>query len=505
MEIAATRIQVSESRDTWKATSWKRCRKTVFRLQRRIWKAVRVGDQRKARELQKLLLGLSSAKKLAVRQVTQLNQGRKTAGVDGKSKLSNSERLQVVAQLKAVNKWQHDKLREISIPKSDGTQRTLKVPTIADRAWQCLCKYAIEPAHEALFHARSYGFRPGRSAHDAQKVLFSNLSSKVRGREKRVLELDIEHCFDGIAHEAILTRVIAPQAIKTGLQRCLTVGADVGFPDQGTPQGGVISPLLANIALDGIEAIHQSIRYADDMIFILKPKDNADEILAKVERFLAERKLRVKTSKTRVSTTLNGFDFLGWRCHVQADSGKFRSEPSKANYEKFYRKVKAIVTNPQVGARAKAVRIAPMVRGWRNYHQYAKLDGSRFSLWRLAYSAFKRFLREKSATRHSAEKLVEQAFPSVGWSENRFVNVRGDASVYDGNVVYWSKRNSDRYESMTAKVLKRQHHCCSKCGLRFIDDEWVHLHHVNANHHDWQTANLVALHQSCHQESHYAQ
>jgi retron-type reverse transcriptase len=135
--------------------------------------------------------------------------------------------------------WQHQGLREIPIPKKDGSKRLLKVPTIADRAWQCLLKYALEPAHEATFHAKSYGFRPGRSTHDAQKVLFNNLNSRCNGINKRVLELDIEKCFDRINHKAILDRIIAPDFILSGLHRCLKSGTNPEFPKQGTPQGGV--------------------------------------------------------------------------------------------------------------------------------------------------------------------------------------------------------------------------------------------------------------------------
>jgi RNA-directed DNA polymerase len=177
------------------------------------------------------------------------------------------------------------------------------VPTIADRAWQCLVKYALEPAHEATFHAKSYGFRPGRSAHDAQKVLFNNLRSSVNGINKRVLEIDIEKCFDRISHKAILDRVISPEFVKMGLLICLKSGINPEFPEQGTPQGGVVSPLLANIALNGIEEIGQfkqygrtrtkCIRYADDMVFILKPEDSAENILVEVEGFLAARGMNV--------------------------------------------------------------------------------------------------------------------------------------------------------------------------------------------------------------------
>ncbi|MBE9048409.1 reverse transcriptase N-terminal domain-containing protein [Pleurocapsales cyanobacterium LEGE 10410] len=226
--------------DNWKFTDWTELQKVTFRLQRRIFKAVKTGDKAKAKRLQKLVLSSYAARMLAIRQVTQLNAGKKTAGIDGKKSLTFEERFQLEKVLKEKYKdWKHQGLREIPIPKKDGTTRLLKVPTIADRAWQCLLKYALEPAHEATFDARSYGFRPGRGTHDAQKFLFNNLRSQSNGVNKRVIELDIEKCFDRISHQAILERVIAPEFIIGGLRRCLKSGVNPQFPEQGTPQGGV--------------------------------------------------------------------------------------------------------------------------------------------------------------------------------------------------------------------------------------------------------------------------
>merc|ERR1711912_183279 len=204
----------------------------------------------------------------------------------------------------------------------NGKMRTLKILTIPDRAWQCLVKYALEPAHEATFHARSYGFRPGRSTHDAQRYVFTNLQGNKNSLNKRVIELDIEKCFDRISHSAMMSKVIAPQRIKKGLWRCLKAGVSPEFPEQGTPQGGVVSPLLANIALNGIEEIHYSVRYADDMVFILKPSDNAELVLSKIEKFLAARGLKVSEKKTKLVRATEGFDFLGWHFKVQTN-GKF--------------------------------------------------------------------------------------------------------------------------------------------------------------------------------------
>lgn len=190
--------------------------------------------------MQKLILKSKAARFLAIRQVTQLNVGKKTAGVDGKKSLEFSERFELETLLKnSAENWIHQKLREIPIPKKDGSNRMLKVPTIADRCWQCLAKYALEPAHEATFHARSYGFRTGRSAHDAQKLLFLNLCSNRGGINKRVIELDIEKCFDRISHSTIMDNLIAPKGIKIGIFRCLKAGINPGFPEQGTPEGGV--------------------------------------------------------------------------------------------------------------------------------------------------------------------------------------------------------------------------------------------------------------------------
>ncbi len=388
----------------------------------------------------------------------------------------------------------------------------LKVPTIADRAWQCLAKYALEPAHEATFHARSYGFRPGRAAHDAQKTLFNNLNSQKKGIEKRVIELDIEKCFDRINHSSIMDRLIAPLGIKTGIFRCLKSGVNPEFPEQGTPQGGVLSPLLANIALNGIESIHRykdaggktvepTIRYADDMVIILRPQDNAEEIQNRISQFLAERGLKVSEKKTKLTATTSGFDFLGWHFKVQ-NNGKFRCIPSVDNFKAFRKKVKAIVNNSNYGASEKAMRLAPLVRGWRNYHRYCKMDGSRFSLCHIQYRAFKVLNKETKLNRHTTKKLIDKAFPKVPYSENKHINVKGNKSPYDGDLTYWSERNSKLYDGITSKVLKRQNHSCARCGLKTISEEQVNLHHKDGNHHNWNLNNLEALHESCHDYLH---
>ncbi|HEY9803615.1 MAG TPA: reverse transcriptase domain-containing protein [Leptolyngbyaceae cyanobacterium] len=488
--------------ESWKRLPWKKFRRNLFRLQKRVYKAIRDGDTRKARSVQKLILKSASARLLAIRQVTQLNVGKKTAGVDGKASLTFEQRLELSEQLKTKgNNWHHQSLRQIPIPKKDGKIRILKVPTIADRAWQAIAKYALEPAHEATFHSRSYGFRPGRSAHDAQKILFINLNSNANGITKRVIELDIEKCFDRINHSAIMERLIAPKGIKIGIFRCLKAGVNPEYPEQGTPQGGVVSPLLANIALNGIESIHQSVRYADDMVIILKPQDNADTILEKISQFLTERGMTVSQKKTKLTASTNGFDFLGWHFKVQRN-GKFRCVPSVDNFTTFRQKVKHIVNNSNYGAAVKAIKLAPVVRGWRNYHRYCKMDGSRFSLYHIQHRAIQVFNREDKLNRESSKKLLEKAFPKVPYSENKHINVKGDKSPFDGDITYWSQRNCKLYDGETYFAIRRQNHRCGYCGLKMLEGEKVHLHHVDGNHHNWKAKNLLAIHQSCHDYIH---
>ena len=509
--------------ESWVNLNWKKFRKDLFRLQSRVFKAIRAGDKRKALSLQKLILKSKAARFLAIRQVTQLNAGRKTAGVDGKKALNFKERFELETLLKNIsNNWHHQKLRSIPIPKKDGTTRMLKIPTMADRAWQCLAKYALEPAHEATFHAKSYGFRPGRSAHDAQRQLFNNLNSSCNGINKRVIELDIEKCFDRIRHTTIMVNLIAPKGIKSGIFRCLKAGINPEFPEQGTPQGGVVSPLLANIALNGIESIHRyhdtrgkritentsivdiiepAIRYADDMVIILRPEDDAKEILDKISQFLAERGLKVSEKKTKTTAATDGFDFLGWHFRVQSN-GKFKSTPSVDNYKKFRQKVKTIVNNSNYGSKVKAEKLAPIVRGWRNYHKFCKMDGSRFSLYHTTNRAFKVFNKETKNTKESTTMLIKKAFPTVSYSENKHVKVKGNKSPYDKDMNYWSKRNSKLYDGHTSKALQRQNHSCEKCGLKFTSDERINLHHIDGNHNNWKTKNLMAIHESCHDYIH---
>ena len=486
-------------RTEWQAIPWRKAFRLVRNLRQRIFRASSKGEHKKVRSLQKLMLRSYSNILLSVRRVTQVNKGKNTPGVDKMVVKTPSARGQLTDQLSTFTPWQAKPARRVYIPKSNGKQRPLGIPVVIDRCLQAMVKNALEPEWEAKFEGSSYGFRPGRSCHDAIERIFKFACANKR--KKWVLDADIKGAFDRIRHSAIMDRLIAPRSIKQGIFRCLKAGVNPEFPEQGTPQGGVASPLLANIALNGIEEIHRSVRYADDMVIILKLQDDADEILGKISQFLAERGMNVSEKKTKLTATTDGFDFLGWHFKVQRN-GKSRCIPSTDNFKTFRQKVKHIVNNSNYGATIKAIKLAPVVRGWRNYHRFCKMDGSRFSLYHIQNRTFKVFNKEAKQNRHTSKKLLDKAFPSVPYSENKHVMVKGNKSPFDGDIAYWSERNSKLYDGKTSKALKRQNHSCGYCGLKMLSDEKVHLHHVDGNHDNWKNNNLLALHESCHDYIH---
>lgn len=171
----------------------------------------------------------------------------------------------------------------------------------------------------------------------------------------------------------------------------------------------------------------------------------------------------------------------------------------------FRKKVKAVLSNSTYGAKVKSMKLAPIIRGWRNYHRYCKMNGSRFSLWNMNKRAESIFRKEKKISRYNSIELVKKAFPKVEYHENKHINVAGTRSPYDGDLVYWSQRNSKDYDNLTAKKLHKQKHICGCCGMKFLPGEDVHLHHKDGNHNNWENKNLVAIHRSCHQYIHMKQ
>ena len=240
------------------------------------------------------------------------------------------------------------------------------------------------------------------------------------------------------------------------------------------------------------------------MVFFLKPGENEEKLLDKINQFLSARGLKISEKKTKLTASTDGFDFLGWHFNVYND-GRLKSTPSAENFKAFRKKVKHVVNNSNYGAKEKARKLAPIVRGWRNYHKFCDMSGSRFSLWFLNHRAFQVFNKETKQDRHTAEELVKRAFPSVPHSENRHIKVQGNKSPYDGDITYWSERNSKLYDGRTSKLLKKQNHTCGHCGHKLTSEERVHLHHKDGNHNNWKNTNLTAVHESCHDYIHMQQ
>lgn len=505
--------------DKWDTIPWKKFRKIVFRLQVRIFKAQKAGKTSLVKKLQKLLLSSKAAKWLAILQVTQLNNGKKTPGVDGKLALTNIERVVLFIQLSNNWKnWKHKPLKRVYIPKADGSKRGLGIPTIADRAYQCLIKLALEPYAEAIFNHESYGFRPGRSTHDVQQRIFSNLNKNANGETKKILEIDIEKCFDRIDHKAIMDRLVLPKSAKDGIFSALKAGVKGEFfkSDLGTPQGGVISPLLANLVLHGLEHVGHDLRYrisnrkrgveitalngfryADDVVYILNPGDDEKALRGLIEDFLSERGLKLKESKTRLVKSTEGFDFLGWHFKVKPN-GRLTVIPSKKSIEEIKGKIKDCIKNHKLTIVKRIAKCRDIVRGWRLYHRHCYMRNHQ--LWDERLWTYKYLTKKTKLSRYQKTEALNKAFPAVSWRIGRFISVKRDATPFDGDLVDWSKRENSNYDGLTPKTIAKQSYKCKHCNLNFLPGDNVELHHIDGNHQNWKPKNLEALHRKCHHE-----
>ncbi|WP_448266541.1 group II intron reverse transcriptase/maturase [Nostoc sp. DSM 114159] len=398
----------------WTQVNWRKLERTVFKLQKRIYQASQRGDVKAVRKLQKTLLNSWSAKMLAIRKVTQDNQGKNTAGVDGKKALTPKARFELVKTLELNHK--STPTRRVWIPKPGKTEkRPLGIPTIAERAKQALVKLALEPEWEAKFEPNSYGFRPGRSCMDA----IEGIKVAIKQKSKYVLDADIAKCFDKIDHKKLLNKINTFPKLRRQIKAWLKSGVyDSGawFPtDEGTPQGGVISPLLANIALHGMEKIVKEfartlpgkkdnnekeitlVRYADDFV-ILHPKlDVLMRAKALIEEFLNDTGLELRPEKTRITHTLEnmgeetpGFDFLGFNIR-QYPVGKYATgknthgkplgyktyikpskEAVKAHYQRLANEIDKLKSCQSQVELIK--RLNPIITGWSNY--YSKVNSA---------------------------------------------------------------------------------------------------------------------------------
>ena len=343
--------------DAWEHVDWRRCEEEVRRLRSRIFKAVREGDMATAVDLQKLMLRSWHNTLVSVRQVTQRNTGRKTAGIDGLVALTSQARAEMAVRVHATRgSHQPSPVRRVYIPKaSDKTKmRPLGIPVILDRCHQARVRNALEPEWEARFEPRSYGFRPGRGCHDAIGSLFNTL----RGKCKRVwiLDADLAGAFDKIDHEHLLKAIggFPARGMIAGWLRAGISEAGKGHSptEEGTPQGGVISPLLLNIALHGLEEAagvryrtgshaRESkagspalTRYADDLVVCCHSRQDAEQVKARLAEWLEPRGLAFNEAKTRIVPVTEGFDFLGFNLR-RYPNGKLLIKPSATAIKRF--------------------------------------------------------------------------------------------------------------------------------------------------------------------------
>jgi RNA-directed DNA polymerase len=391
--------------EPWDSIDWPAATAAVRRLQARIVKATREGRWNKVKALQRLLTHSRSGKLLAVKRVTE-SDGKDTPGVDGEIWNTPAKKANAVHTLRHRG-YQPRPLRRVYIPKSNGRRRPLGIPTIRDRAMQALYLLALDPVAETTGDQHSYGFRPGRSCADAMEQCFKAF---VHENPAWVLEGDIKGCFDNIDHDWLLRNVPTD---RTVLRKWLTSGyfEDGLFHDtaSGTPQGGVISPVLANLVLDGLEARLRSrfplagtgstrgraaqvhlIRYADDFIVTGVSREVLErDVKPIVEAFLRERGLTLSPEKTAITHLSRGFDFLGQNVR-RYPNGKLLIKPSKKNTRAFLAKVREIVRRNRGAPAAALIRqLNPVIRGWANYHRhvvakciFSRVDYAIFrSLW----------------------------------------------------------------------------------------------------------------------------
>nr|AWX53324.1 hypothetical protein [Halochlorococcum sp. NIES-1838] len=496
--------------EKWKGLPWKSFEKNLFRLQHRIYKANQKNDPYLVYRLQCLILGSPCARYLAVRQVSQLNMGKKTAGVDGVSSLSPKQRLELAEELKNLKNWKHQELKRVYIPKPNGEQRPLGIPTIRDRAMQCLIKYSLEPVYESIASRGSYGFRPGRSTWDIQTNIFLNLQSIHNGYNKSILVLDIEKCFDKIDHQKLMCLINLPKPAKQFVWSALRAGVlnERPITIEGTPQGGVISPLLCNIALQGIEDIwnktrsknrisQRGLRYADDLIYFIKPNEDVTLLRNKIDKFLADRKLNVKESKTKLVKSTEGFDFLGWHFKVRAKNHKFISYPTIKNRRNLINKIKTTMKDTRYTLDQRLNKVKIIYTGWWNYNKYC--DMGQINLWSINSWVNNYVKLNSKMPRKKRTEIIKSIFTGHSFKVNAHVSVAGNRSPYDNDWLYWAKRNCKRYFNPLLRVATKQNYKCQYCGNPFRCDDIIELHHLDGNNKNNRISNYVVLHRYCHQ------